>query len=265
MNSYNSKLFVFHGCDRKVGTTMISHCAARLIAEHFQPARVLFAALNGNDDIHYYRGNSASVEAIKIQVDNRLLTEEDLEAACFRDGPLYLLDGVPGGLRHRNYAAEFSSMFIEKAFEVFDFVVIDSGNELDSGLCVGALKTGGKNIMLLNQNESTLLRYEGSEEIYTAIDASFSCFVINRYMEDDPHDVSYLKSRLIRSSGTPLFTVREEGNYSRLAEMDHQVLLEYRCPGFSEDLRNLVAEMTRSAGFGENALKSQKKKLFHFM
>lgn len=264
MSDKCSRLFVFHGCDRKVGTTMVAHSAAKILSNMIADKKILFVSLNGNDDIHYSKNNSSSIDSIKMRVDNRLLTAQDMEACCARDEHLYVMGGVSGVFEHRKYSAEFPLLFIEKAYEVFDIVIVDCGNELDSGLCIGALKACGTSVMVLNQNETSLVRYEKSGKIYSAIDAKFLIYVINRYSENDPHDVSYIRSRLCLNKER-IFTVKNETLYSRLAEIDQQLILEYRCPGFSDDIKDIVLEMMKMAEFTEDVKISGKRKLFGFM
>ncbi len=264
MNEAGKRLFVFHGCDRKAGTTMLSHCFARLISELIEDSKILFVAMNGNDDVHYFRGNTASIETIKIKVDNGMFSSEEFEDICLKDKGLYIMGGVTGVFTHRDYSVDFPETFLEKAFEFFDVVVVDCGNELDSGLCVGTLTVKGINIMILNQNESSLVRMENSENVYRALNLKFKNYIINRYDYNDPHDISYIRSRFGASPDDIFFTVKEEASFSRLAEIDRQLILDYKCPGFNEDMKEVVREMLKIAGFSERAKSTQKKKFFNF-
>lgn len=265
MNNVNNRLFVFHGCDRKVGTTMISHCTAKLLSRKLTDKKILFVSLNGNDDIHYSKNNDSSIENIKMKADNNLLTAQDLETSCGRDEMLYVLGGVSGTFEHRNYSIDFSEKLIEKAFEVFDLVIADCGNVLDSGLCVGTLKSGGIPVMVMCQNQSNLIRYEKSRKIYEAIGVEFCFYIINRYSDNDPHDISYIRSRLDLSNNKEIFEVKDESAYSKLAEMDEQLIMEYRCPGFSEDMKDIVLEVMKIAEISENKKEMSKRKFLGFM
>ncbi|MDO4482684.1 MAG: hypothetical protein Q4C14_08215 [Bacillota bacterium] len=265
MSDKENNLFVFHGCDRKVGTTMISHCAAKILSGNLKDRKILYAALNGNDDIHYSRGNTATIDSIKIRIDNNLITSEEMENSCARDGDLYVIGGISGVFSHRNYSPDFSIQFLNRALEIFDVVVADCGNELDSGLCVGALKYGGVNFLVINQNESSLVRFEKAKNIYSAIDTGFEHFVVNRYTEMDPHDVSYIRRRIENNGEGRYFTVREEAEYSKLAEIDEQLILDYKCPGFSEDMNDIVYEMMKMTGISDTYRETGRKRLFGFM
>lgn len=265
MNEVNNRLFIFHGCDRKVGTTMIAHSIAKMLSNKLPDKKILMISLNGHDDIHYSKNNGSTIESIKMKVDNNLLSSQDLEMSCSRDDKLYVLGGVSGIFEHRNYSPEFPLKILGKALELFDIVVADCGNELDSGLCIGTLKSGGIPVMIMCQNQSTLIRYENSKKLYGAIGVNFCIYVINRYSDDDPNDVSYIRNRLDIKDSEVVFTVKDENSYSRLAEIDEQIILEYRCPGFSEDLRDIVFEMMKTAGIAEVKKENAKRKLFGFM
>lgn len=265
MNDKHENLFVFHGCDRKVGTSMVSHCTAKLISDLLRDKKVLFTALNGNDELHYSRGNTSSIDNIKIRVDNNLITAQEIENACSRDGNLYVMGGVSGVFKHRNFSVEFPQLFLSRALEAFDIVIVDCGNELDSGLCIGSLKSGGINIMVINQNEGSLLRFEGAEEIYKAIDTEFSLWIVNRFSDNDVHDEAYLKKRLGSYLKGGCYRVREELSVSRLAEIDEQLIIDYKCPGYTEDMKDIAYELLRITGINESVRDIGRKRKFGFM
>ncbi|MBE6021507.1 MAG: hypothetical protein E7228_07240 [Clostridiales bacterium] len=265
MNEVNNRLFILHGCDRKVGTSMIAHSIAKMMSDKLPDKKILMVSLNGNDDIHYSKNNGSSIESIKMKVDNNLLSVNDLETSCARDDKLYVLGGVSGTVEHRNYSPEFSLKLLEKSFEFFDIVVVDSGNELDCGLCVGTLKAGGIPVMIMCQNQSTLIRYKKIRKLYEAIGVDFLIHVINRYYDDDPNDISYIRSKLDLKDSEVFFTVKDERMFSRLAEIDEQIITEYRCPGFSEDIKDIVMEMLKTADVPEIKKDNIKRKFFGFM
>ena len=102
-------------------------------------------------------------------------------------------------------------------------------------------------------------------KLYEAIGVSFSLYVVNRYSENDPHDVSYLRSRLDLGKKEVIFTVKDESVYSKLAEIDEQLIINYRCPGFSEDMKDIVFELMKIADLSISVKDSGKRKIFGFM
>ena len=244
MNNDFQRVFVFHGCDRKVGTTMISRCAAKGIAGSNNLRRVLFVCLNGTDDIHYFTSSASSIEEIKSRVDNNLISGEEIMNYCDRDDNLYILGGVSGITAHRDYGVDFSGKLLNEALKVFDIIVADCGNELDCSLCVGGLTAGACNILVANQNETSLLRYESVKGLYEALNISFDLCVVNRFLDSDPHDLGFVKARLGESLFPVFKTVKEEKNYGRIAEMDNRPLSFYKTPGFTGDIKALVRTLT---------------------
>ena len=245
MNDLKGRLFAFHGCDRKVGTTMVAASTAKLLAKALHPAEVLFVALNGTDDLACSKDREATIETIKTRIDNGLMTGEEIMDICGRNEELYTLGGVSGVTAHRNYSVGFSQNLISRALDRFDVIVADCGNEVDCSLCVGCLECGGSNIMVMNQNETSLVRYEGSQVVYKSLGIDFDSCIINRYIDSDPHDIEYLRTRLGRDRFRSCHTIREEKNVGRLAEMDGKLIIDYRCPGYVNDVRKMAYELIR--------------------
>lgn len=251
MNDIKSRVYAFHGCDRKVGTTMVAASSAKILAKALHPGRVLFVALNGTDDLAFSKDSEATIETIKTRIDNGLMTGEEIMDVCGRNEELYTLGGVSGITAHRNYSVEFSQNLISRALENFDVIVADCGNEIDCSLCIGCLEAGGSNIMVINQNETSLVRYECSKVVYSSLGIDFDSCIINRYIDSDPHDIDYLRTRLGVDEFNAYHTVREEKNVGRLAEMDGRLIIDYRCPAYANDVKKMVYELVKEKSYPE--------------
>ena len=83
-------MFVFHGADSKVGTTMISQSVAEIIAENLKDKRILFTSLNGRSNNQYVDRIGESIEGIKLYLDNKVLSKKEL-TDC-RQSPLFQAD-----------------------------------------------------------------------------------------------------------------------------------------------------------------------------
>jgi len=253
LNISKERLLVFHGCDHKVGTTMVSYCAAKLFAKYRSPGKVLFLALNDNDEIHYYSSKGTSIEEIKSRVDNRLMSGDEIMDYCEKDVELFVLGGLSGLINHRDYDIDFSEKIVTESLNTFDLVIADCGNNLDCSLAVGSLISGGLNILVVNQNESSLLRYEANKELYEILNISFDVCAVNRFLDSDPHDLNYLKARLGRECFYEFSTLKEERNFGRLAEIDGHTLMDYRTPGFSGDIKSLFQKISKLINSDANA------------
>lgn len=254
------KVFVFHGCDYKVGTTMTAQAAAELAAECRKDLRVLFLCLNGRESTSYCREAVNSIQAIKMKVDNRLLTHDELIRCCVRQKQLFVLGGASGILNHRHYSPDFAAYVLEMADQVFDLILVDSGNEIDSGLAVGALQMTENRLMVLGQNETLLSRMEALMPIYKALELRFRAYVVNRYMADDPHDARYLRKRLKLEEGDQLICVQDQYGFSRYAEMDKTTLLEYKNQEYVGGISEILMYLFEKAGIeGGVEIRSKKK------
>lgn len=259
----NRKVFVFHGLDYKVGTTMTAQATAELIANCRKDLRVLFLCLNGRESTEYCGESVESIEAIKMKVDNKLLTHEDVMKICGKEENLYVLGGVNGLLNHRHYSAEFPSAIIEIASQIFDLIIVDSGNEIDSGLAVGALKSTSNRILIIAQNETILRRHEAVKELYDVLEIDFGQYVVNKYLPGDPHDEKYIRKRLKIPEEKPVVFVSDQNMYARIAEMERTTLLQYKSQEYINGISEIALNILRVSGI-EGGVEIKVKKRMPF-
>ena len=241
-------VFVFHGCDYKVGTTMTAQATAELIANCRKDLRILFLCLNGRESTEYCGERVENIEAIKMKVDNKLLTHEDVMKICTKEENLYVLGGVNGLLKHRHYSPEFPSALIDIVSQIFDMVIVDSGNEIDSGLAVGSLKATSNRILVMAQNETILKRYEIVKELYETLQIDFDQYVVNKYLPEDPHDEKYIRKRLGISEAKQIIFVSDQNMYARIAEMERTTLLQYKSQEYINAISEIALNLFRISG-----------------
>ena len=260
MSKNQDKIFVFHGCDYKVGTTMTAQASAELIAKKRKDLKILFLCLNGRASTNYCGEDVKSIEMIKMRADNNLLTEEDIRKISCMKNELHVIGGVSGILTHRYYSTEFPEQILHLAVNIFDLIVVDSGNDIDSGLAVGALKLTEHRFMVMAQNETILRRYEIIKSLYDALDISFKYFVINRYAKDDPHDEKYIRKRLNMTEKEKVIMLSDENEYARYAEIDHNTLLDYKCGEYFSGIGEIAGNILELSGKGDgDELRMRKK------
>ncbi|GEM_PF-1616214 len=264
MNDNADRIFVFHGCDRKVGTTMTALGIAKLIAAGNSDISVLFAAVNGNDDIPYLGEDGISIDDIRTTIENNLIGSSELKFRCGHRDNLYYIRGTGGVFSHRNFTVDFPGLLITKAAEVFDIIVVDCGNDPDSGLCVGSLKTEGMQILVVNQNETSLSRLEKRKNVYDALGVNFQFCIVNRFRENDPHDLGYIKSRIFKETDE-VFMLKDESAQSYLCEIDRQLLCDRRCHGYREDLNYIAGFLMKKSGTESVSVPRLRKKIFDFL
>ncbi|NLP30833.1 MAG: hypothetical protein GX363_06880 [Clostridiales bacterium] len=229
-----SQMFVFHGVDSKVGTTMISQSVAELIADNLKDKKILFASLNGRLNDQYADHVGESIEGIKIYLDNKVLSTNELMESCKRTDNLYHIAGIDSIGVSRYYHPETAMYFLEAIEDCFDIIVVDSGNELDDGLAIGALEGIKEKFCIITQQESVLKRYEKLETIYKKLGISFNCVIINKYNTSNSYDLDYITNRLSISS-EEIMKVEMTDLYLQ-AEMDCCTLIHYNDRNYINDI-----------------------------
>lgn len=238
-----NNLTVFHGVDHKVGTTMISQSVAELIAECRPELTVLWISLQGREGTEYIQEVGESIEGLKLYLDSKVFTADEVLKKCGNGKNLYLLGGVSAITEERYYFPHTAAYLLSQVEHTFDVIIADSGNNVDNGLSVGALELGGDNFLVLTQQESMIKRYEKLRRFYRELHLRFDRFAVNQYRADDPYDLDYIEKRL-ELDEEQIFKVQECGQ-GRRAEMEHQTLVAYRNEKYLADLRLISNEILK--------------------
>lgn len=219
-------LFVIHGVDHKVGTTMIGQSMAEYLANECKELKVLFITLNGRESAEYVNEAPESIEGIKNHIDSKMIDNIDFERLCRKKENFYMMSGIKNEEEQRNYYPHMATYLLETVTSSFDIVIADSGNELDNGLAIGALSSSVNRFLLMTQQESVLSRWEKNKGVYEKLGIYFDNYIINKYYEQDPYGIPYISKRL----GIPeeQFTKVESAGYGRQAEMEYKTLMEYK-------------------------------------
>jgi MinD-like ATPase involved in chromosome partitioning or flagellar assembly len=228
------RMFAFHGVDSKVGTTMLAQSVAEMITDQRKELKVILLHLNGRSGTEYVTQVGESIEGIKMYLDNKVLSTRELINSCRRTENFYLLGGVESIGQSRHYFPEAASYLLDSLNEEFDLIIVDTGNDLDNGLAIGALEQIQNRFCILTQQESIIRRYEKSKDFYAQLGFSFAHTVINKYSEQDPYQTEYIARRL----GLPLNEVLkvEATGYDRQAEMEYRTMISYHNEGYNRDI-----------------------------
>lgn len=245
MNEGN-KVFAFHGAEYKVGSTMLTQSVAQMIAGGKKDVKVLLLFLNGRRSTDYCREDPESIEAVRASIDNKMLTLAEFMQICYRSDNLYMLAGVRRLFEQRFYGPQMSEYIIKLVRDSFDLILIDCGNELDNGLALGALRSADTRLLVLTQQESVLARYEALRSTYEMLKLTYQKIIVNKYIQDDPHDEAYLARRLQRHKKDMIAVLLAK--YARQAEIDYRTLLDYNESGFREGVRAAAEAVLEEAG-----------------
>ncbi|MDR0423994.1 MAG: hypothetical protein LBH39_00795 [Clostridiales Family XIII bacterium] len=233
-----SDLYIFHGIDSKVGTTMISQSVAELMAEAFPEKKVIFMALNGRESTDFVREDTEYIDTLKSRLESRMLAENELAAHCRNIRNMFVLGGICNEDEERYYQPELASHLIDVAAGQFDIIVIDSGNRLDNGLAFGALRLSGDKFFIMTQQESILARWEKRKPVYERLGILPSGYILNRYMDKDIYPLDYIAKRLEMDKGK-FHKVSFSGS-GRRAEIERKTLMANPGDAFPSDIARFV-------------------------
>lgn len=250
-----SSVAVFHGSDHKTGVTMLAQSVCADICRRYPDRSVMFLGMNSRPSCEYVKEDVFSIEDIKLHLDNRTLTAEEIKAMCSVRKNLYMLAGIKNFMEERDFFPETAEYLIMTIAQSFDIVICDAGNDLDNGLALGALRCGGQRYCVISQQESSVREFEDKKWIFEKLNMKFDSIVVNKYFNKDPYDTVYLSERL--GIDSEKFTTVRMAGYGRQAEMDRQTLLEYRNEAFGSDIAALSSLIMEKAGI---VMKSERKR-----
>ncbi len=248
-------LYVFHGVDHKCGTTMIAQSVAEMLADSDRKKSVLLLSLAGRRNADYVRESTDPIDCYKSRIDSGLDVNKKLLKRNKCKENLYFISGVENELEERYYLPQTAERLLEGLESDFDIIIADAGSEIDNGLAIGGLHMAKKRYLVLTQNESALRRYEKNWLLYESLKLNFSGYIVNKYSEDSPYDLSYL-SRRMGIERELLHKINLAG-CGLQAEMDSKTLLGYREEKYIQDVGRIADTIGGETGF--ERLKNQRK------
>lgn len=247
----------FHGSDHKSGVTMLAMSVCSDICRKDPEKSVMFIGMNGRPSCEYVREEAFSIEDIKLHLDNRTLTSEEIKMMCRNKNNFYMLSGIKNLIREREFFPETADYLLRTIAECFDLIICDTGNDPDNGLAIGALHRSGQSYCIVSQCESGISEFERRKWLFKKLGIDFNALILNKYFPKDPYDTEYLSERLGKDKGC-FMTVRMAG-YGRQAEMEHQTLLDYRNDAYGRDITALADRIMTEAGI---TAKTERRKRF---
>ncbi|MDR1136321.1 MAG: hypothetical protein LBL49_09130 [Clostridiales Family XIII bacterium] len=253
-----SDLYIFHGIDSKVGTTMISQSVAEVMAGVFTEKKVLFIALNGRESTDFIREDTEHIDTLKSRLESRMLAENELAAHCRNVRNLFVLGGLCNEEEERYYQPELAAHLIDVAANSFDIIVIDSGNRLDNGLAFGALRLEAHKYFIMTQQESVLARWEKRKSVYERLGVTPDGYILNSYIDKDIYPLEYIAKRLAMDKNKFYKIAFSYGG--RRAEIERKTLMGGSGDAFSCD----VVRLTERVIGAESGSMNPKKRKRHW-
>ncbi len=217
---------------------MISQSVAECLAKECKNLKILFITLNKRESKEFVNETVETIESVKSHIDSKMISQFDFLNRCKVRNNFYMMGGLKNELEERFYFPDSAQYLLREVCDKFDIVICDSGNEIDSGLAVGAMQSTDNRTLLLTQQETILSRWEKNRSYYDKLKITFDTFVINQYYSEDPYTEEYLCRRL----ELPKEKVRKVvfAGYARQAEIDGQTLMEYKNEYYVENITRIA-------------------------
>jgi len=228
---------------------MLSQSVAEFLADHLKEASVLLIFLNGKKSMEFINEDIITIDQFKNRLDSGMPIDETLLRDCRRKDNLCVIGGLRNELEHRRYHPETAHKLLEELKKRFDIIIADTGNEIDNGLALGGLLAGGKNCMVLTQNEASIARFEELRSIYVKLSIKFDYYIINKYSAREPYSLKYIRKRL-DSTKNALMKVSLSG-HGHQAEAEKRTLLNFDNDDYTTDIMVLASAMAKDIGAGE--------------
>ncbi len=235
-----NNVFAFLGSDHKVGTTQLAQCTAELLARSCPDKNILLIQCDGGRGSEYCLKVRESVERIRPFLAQSIVHVDEIkEKSNYKDN-LYIIGSQlqPGMTEY--LTPDMSEKLIKAVKDAFDFVILDSGCNIEDGLSLGATLAADKVFMVLNQRESSLGRYEWHEFLFDRIDLFFDKFIINKYNRNSAYETSYIADRLSIDKNDLMLV--HEHSMGDVAEMKAQSLINLK------PTKRIVNEIGKIAG-----------------
>ncbi len=233
-----SNVITFFGADSKVGTTMIAHSVAELLAKHTELS-VGLLCLNNNPSREYLKSSiNTGIDNIKIKLFNNVLSADELVQVCVKESDaLYILPGVDYSPDARLFLPEHIKRLIRMAAKKFDLVLIDAGSNIDSGLAIASLKLAKIKYLIITQQEAVRKNFKRIEnQVFRDLGLDIKKFmlIVNKYIGSDFMHTSQQLSNLY---GAILATVVPHADFfGWKAEVEEQTLLHYGLRSYNNQI-----------------------------
>lgn len=221
-----NNVFAFLGSDHKVGTSQIAQCTAELLSKTCSDKTVLLIQCDGGRGSEYCGKVRESVDRIRPFLAQSIVNIDEIKEKAFYKDNLFIIGGQLKPGMNEYLTPDMSEILIDAVRKTFDYVIIDSGSNIDDGFALGATLAADKVFMILNQRESALGRYEWNEFMFDRIDLHFDKFIINMFNHSSAYETSYITERLMIDKNDILIVHRTKSG--EMAEIKAQSLINFK-------------------------------------
>lgn len=236
-----NEIIAFHGSDSKAGVTMIAQSVAQQLAKDNPDKKIVFISMCSHRNNQYNGGEPVSLDQFRDQIFNNL----DVDKKEFSKGRLadnlYVIDGPDDTLEALLYYPSDASNLFNTLKKQFDYIIVDTGSELISGLAVGTLNKADRKYMVFPQGEASLQRFARIRGVYDSIGCIFDGFIINKYAEGNPFSVEYFRHRT-ELNNQELYLVSDTDEWRR-AEFERKTFYDMHNRKFIKEISSIAASI----------------------
>ena len=148
----------FFGGDSQVGTTMIAQSVAELLKERGK--RVLLILGSGKYGGEFaHAGARSSLDDLKAGIRSGKISEDDLDQVIEEVKGIWVLPSVRNPMSVRYFPENTYEVMLASAGEEFDYIVIDGGEDANSGLMISALNISDDRFFITTQQSKSVHRF----------------------------------------------------------------------------------------------------------
>lgn len=241
-----SGIYTFFGVDHKCGTSMLCQSVAEFIAKEIPDWKVLVIHTEGASGNDYASGAGESMDRIRPELAEGLIDPQEIMARSKWQDNLYYILGADPLDGDGKYHPNLSDQLLKQLRHCFDLILCDSGSQIGHGLALGSLFAADGIFLVMTQSESAVRRFERLMPLYQKLNVSTLGCLINRYQDENPYTLGYLRKRLDQFWGD--FFVVSESPLGLVAEAEGRSLIHYRDKNFGKDVRSTANLILRNAG-----------------
>ena len=226
-------VIAFYGADHKCGTSMLVQCFAEYTAQKYKDCNVMLIHTENGECEEYSPNVKESLESIRPYLAEKLIdTSSVMEKSRYKDN-LFIIGGASRPGSSNLYHPDMAQYLVAVLSENFDFVICDSGSEIEHAMTLGSLYSADYVYVVTTQDEYCIRRFEWIKPLLEKVNIRLSGVIINKYEEYEVNNVEI----------TALRTGIDEKNVicirssklGRKACQENKTLLAYKDPKFMKD------------------------------
>lgn len=192
-----SKITVFFGSDKKVGTTFLSLRFALALAEKEKEKKIIFIGANQGSAVCYVKEANDTMDKLVPLIENDIFSVESLVRYSKPENEIFYIEESKDMILSATYKPGVLKRLVKKLGDDFDYVVIDAGENLSNGLTIAGISMKDTVIYaVLSQKESALKGFEERRKIISRIGIKPKKYIVNMYDREDPYDMQYISKRI---------------------------------------------------------------------